>query len=425
MTERRGPIRVSVGGGKGGVGKSVVAVNLATALASLGVRTVLVDADLGTPTLHTLLGVDHVGKTIGAFLDRRIARLEEAMVGTGIARLSLVAGTSTPGAANPSHQEKLKLVRHVRALDADVVVIDVGAGTSFNTLDLFGAGDVRLVVATPELTSLQNAYCFVRAALTRELVAVARDHGVAEAWTAVFDGRETARLGPSVARFEREHPRPGATMRRHMRGFGARWVGNRVADARGLHALHALSRMTRDFLATEVPFLAAVPAASAVERSIAMRSPVMAGGRVDPALARAFETMVEHVLAAEPRADTLVEESGVSPVPSEAPDAFAERLGPHQRREERVPTHVPVHVEVEGWSGEGVIADLSRGGARVVTSAHARVGARVTLRTTDAAAVVVEGTVRHASGGSLGVELDPGAHARIAKHRQRPSATAA
>ncbi len=171
------PIRVAVGGGKGGVGKSLVAVNLGVTLAAIGLRTVLVDGDLGTPTLHTLLGVDRIGPTMRALLDRKIGRLDEAMVGTGVPRLSLVAGTSLPGSANISHQEKLKLVRHVRAIDADVVIVDVGAGASFHTLDLFGAGDLRLIVATPELTSLQNAYCFLKAALTREVGAVTRAMG--------------------------------------------------------------------------------------------------------------------------------------------------------------------------------------------------------------------------------------------------------
>ena len=133
-----GPLRVAVGGGKGGVGKSVVAANLACAMAELGFRTILVDADLGSANQHTLFGIDRPGVTLQALIDRKIETLEEAVTPTPYGRLFLVPGSgAVVGAANVAHGQKLKLIRHIARLDADAIIIDCGAGTSYNVVDLF------------------------------------------------------------------------------------------------------------------------------------------------------------------------------------------------------------------------------------------------------------------------------------------------
>jgi len=80
---------VSVGGGKGGVGKSVVAANLAVAMAQRGARVVLVDADLGAANQHTLFGIARPGPGVEAFLDGSLAELAQAEVESGVPGLRL------------------------------------------------------------------------------------------------------------------------------------------------------------------------------------------------------------------------------------------------------------------------------------------------------------------------------------------------
>jgi len=160
----------AVGGGKGGVGKSVVSTILAFWLARMGKRTVLIDVDLGGANLHTLLGIKSPPRTVNDFITRKFGSLEEICIDTGAKNLRLISGSSEVlSLANPHFSQKVKLINHFSKLDADYVVIDLGAGTSFNVLDFFLAADEKIMVLTPEPTSIQNAYIFVRNVVYRRL----------------------------------------------------------------------------------------------------------------------------------------------------------------------------------------------------------------------------------------------------------------
>jgi flagellar biosynthesis protein FlhG len=160
----------AVGGGKGGVGKSVVSTILAFWLARKGKRTVLIDADLGGANLHTLLGIKSPPRTLIDFINRKFGSLEEICIDTEAKNLRLISGSSEVlSLANPHFSQKIKLINHFSRLDADYVVIDLGAGTSFNVLDFFLAAHEKIMVLTPEPTSIQNAYIFVRNAVYRRL----------------------------------------------------------------------------------------------------------------------------------------------------------------------------------------------------------------------------------------------------------------
>ena len=158
---------IAVASGKGGVGKSTVALGIAMASGERGVRTVLVDADLGMANADILAGV-RARHSVAEWLAGRV-QLSDCMVRVA-PRTWLLAGAS--GIArmadlDAAHRTRLlgglaRIASHV-----DRLVIDLGAGIGAGTLDLACAADRVLVVTTPEPTSLADAYAFMKACVRR------------------------------------------------------------------------------------------------------------------------------------------------------------------------------------------------------------------------------------------------------------------
>ena len=163
----------AVGGGKGGVGKSVFTLLLATGLARRGVNVVLVDADLGGANLHTLLGMRTPERGLADFMERRVESLDEVAMPTQLPNLRFINGAEDIlGIANPKFSQKTRLLSHLDRLAADVILLDLGAGTSTTTLDFFLYAAGKIAVVTPQVTSIQNAYGFIKASVYRKLVRV-------------------------------------------------------------------------------------------------------------------------------------------------------------------------------------------------------------------------------------------------------------
>ncbi|MGA9175975.1 MAG: P-loop NTPase [Desulfobacterales bacterium] len=164
------PKILAIGGGKGGAGKSVFSTIMAFWLARMGHRTVLMDVDLGGANLHTLLGIKSPDRTLNDFITRKFNDLGDICIDSSEKNLRLISGASDVlSLANPHFSQKIKLMTHLSRLDADYVVLDLGAGTSFNVLDFFLIAHKKIIVLTPEPTSIQNAYIFVRNAVYRKL----------------------------------------------------------------------------------------------------------------------------------------------------------------------------------------------------------------------------------------------------------------
>ena len=164
------PIIWAVGGGKGGVGKSVLSTIFALWLARTGKRTIIVDADLGGANIHTLLGIKSPPKTINDFITKKYPDLEEICIESGVRNLRLLSGASEIlSLANLQFAQKVKIIQSLHRLDADYVILDLGAGTSYNVLDFFLIAQRQIVMLTPQPISIQNSYAFVRNAVYRKL----------------------------------------------------------------------------------------------------------------------------------------------------------------------------------------------------------------------------------------------------------------
>jgi len=152
----------AVGGGKGGTGKSLIVNGLALALAERGAQVILVDADYGGPNQHTYCGIRKPEANLGQFFEERRA-LAELAVDTGVPGFRLIPGNldsaSTDGI---TWAQKQKLFRHLRLLEADHVLLDLGAGSQYDTLDTFLLADVQVGVILPDALAIENFYLFVK-----------------------------------------------------------------------------------------------------------------------------------------------------------------------------------------------------------------------------------------------------------------------
>ena len=164
------PIIWAVGGGKGGVGKSVLSTIFALWLARMGKRTIIVDVDLGGANVHTLLGIKSPPKTINDYITKKYPNLEDICINTGVENLRLLSGASEIlSLANLQFAQKVKIIQGLRQLNAEYVILDLGAGTSYNVLDFFLIAQRQIVMLTPQPISIQNSYAFVRNAVYRKL----------------------------------------------------------------------------------------------------------------------------------------------------------------------------------------------------------------------------------------------------------------
>jgi len=159
---------IPIAGGKGGIGKTFFAANLAIALADMGHKTVAVDLDLGGSNLNYFLGLPNKFPGIGDFLKLRTAELEELTVSTETPNLKFIPGDGkTPFMANIPHAQKVRLISRIKKLDARYIILDLGAGTSFNTLDFFRMSSHGLVVTSPDYISIMSTMAFLKHLLLR------------------------------------------------------------------------------------------------------------------------------------------------------------------------------------------------------------------------------------------------------------------
>lgn len=162
---------ISVGGGKGGVGKSMVAGNLAVHYAQAGLRVVAIDLDFGAANLHTVFGIRQSEKGLLKFLNTPRADLHDYLTSTSLEGLFIASGQGFHSEqANLKYPQKVKLVRQIKKLDVDIVLLDLGAGSTHNIVDFFSLTDAGLVVASPEPTSIINAFEFLKNVIYRALL---------------------------------------------------------------------------------------------------------------------------------------------------------------------------------------------------------------------------------------------------------------
>lgn len=158
---------IAVASGKGGVGKTFMAITLASAFAQAGKRTLLVDGDLGLANVDVQLGI--APETDLAAVIAGWVELDDAVTpvdgGAGQGGFDVLPGRSGSGALAelpPEEVARLAAGLSALALQYDQVIVDLGAGIEANCMRLARACDKALMVITDEPTSMTDAYAFIK-----------------------------------------------------------------------------------------------------------------------------------------------------------------------------------------------------------------------------------------------------------------------
>ncbi len=178
-SQRVSPEIITVAGCKGGVGKSVVACAIALEAGRLGRDVILVDADLGGANLHTYLGMHSPRCVISDFLSRRVKSLSDIVLDTEYPGVRFVSSAgNVPSQANPRFAQKTKIIKGLQSLKAELVIVDIGAGSSYDVMDFFSLTNNGVLVTVPEPTSIVNSYGFVKNVLYRRFQIAFRQYSL-------------------------------------------------------------------------------------------------------------------------------------------------------------------------------------------------------------------------------------------------------
>lgn len=223
---------ITVTSGKGGVGKTGISVNLAIELARAGNRVVLLDADFGLANIEVMLGIRPQynladlmfgGKSIGEIVMPGPEGISFISGGSGLHELTRL-----------TREQIVNLSMRLVELDdmADIIIVDTGAGIADNVLEFVAASAEVLLVATPEPTSITDAYALLKT-LNRK------------------------------SEFSTEHTR-------------IRMIANRVANERdGRELYEKLSVVASKFLSFDLEYLGEIPQDDQMSRSIIRQKPIV------------------------------------------------------------------------------------------------------------------------------------------------------
>lgn len=271
---------IPVAGGKGGVGKSIFVANLAIALAEAGHTTVAVDMDLGSSNLHTYLGLNNLNPGIGDFLKVKKDDIESLVYDTEIDNLRFLPGDGrTPFMANVPHAQKVRLMREIKKIPARYILLDLGAGSSFNTLDFFGMARHGIIITTFEYAAIMNVLVFLRNFILRIMRSLVRKNGRAlEFMEHVLKSPmtgEAIRISEIIDHISKIDTELGSKAGKVCQYYRPRFVFNMGDHHEELKVINHLDQTIREKLSLEVDYIGFIFNEKQIRESVKKKLPLI------------------------------------------------------------------------------------------------------------------------------------------------------
>lgn len=269
----------AIGGGKGGVGKSFIISNLAIAQARAGKKVVICDLDLGGANLHTCLGSDIPIYTLSDFLSGRERRLESLLNPSCIPNLYFLSGANdSVSVADIKEDGHRRLLSALMNLKTDYLFLDLGAGTHNTTLDYYLMANRPLIGLTPEPTSIENAYRFIKSAYFRWIKTVENRLGMKSMVDQAMDHKNELGIrtpNDLVNKLVATNSHLGAAFRAEVEKFQVYLIMNQVRTQNDVEVGHSVKMVCKKYFGIETHYVGYLDYDNAVWQSVRKRRPLI------------------------------------------------------------------------------------------------------------------------------------------------------
>ena len=278
LSSQKSPKIWAIGGGKGGVGKSLMTANLSICLALMGHKVLAIDLDLGGANLHTCLGIPIPDKTLSDYLERKVSDIAILQTPTLIDNLSIISGAKDNlSIANMKQSEKTKILSSLEKFNADFILLDLGAGTSINTLDFFIAADKGILTVLPEPTSIENTYRFIKSVYHRKIKRLESFLEIGPLVEKIMNSNEEKNTTPValVEQLIEMNPKAGHHFKREMEQFLPDLIVNQTRTQADMDIGFHMSSICQKFFGIALNYVGHVEYDSIVWQSVKKRRPLL------------------------------------------------------------------------------------------------------------------------------------------------------
>ena len=295
---------VPIASGKGGVGKSLLSANLAIALGQAGKKVVLADLDLGASNLHLQIGHNVKNSSIGTYLTDKTP-FQSIIEPTEYENVSFIAGDSQiPGLTSLKAAQKAKLVRNFHSIDADFLILDLGAGTHQIILDMFLQSPQGILVTSPTVTATLDGYLFIKNSVFRLMYTTFKKgtpgYSLLEELKKNSDKMKTLYIPKLVESLKVVDPVNTELFLSRMKQFRPRLVMNMIDDPKDADRAQRIRNSCSQYLGLELEYLGLMFRDQLQDKALASRLPVIVY-KPYSVLSQAIYRIAEKVMNAEPR----------------------------------------------------------------------------------------------------------------------------